>query len=172
MKKNNRKTIVIVTIIAILSVVFSSCSFDIQNLIRKEEPESSVRSTSTEDLIDRSSDNNSENTSLYIRRFMPTPQEQTTGEPTTEEPATVPTTTEKQTERETTTKKQEPTTKWEPVTQTPAHEGFNDVVLSVIRGDYGNGAERKRRLRADGFDPEEVQREVNRALGYEEEPAN
>ena len=136
------------------------------------------------------SGNSTENTTLYVRRFMPTPLETTTTEPTTEEPTTEepttkkqkptpptteepatvpPTTTEKPTERETTTKRQEQTTQWEPVTQHPARSDLREVVLEVIRGNYGNGAERKRRLEADGYDYEEVQNEVNRVMGYVEQ---
>lgn len=41
---------------------------------------------------------------------------------------------------------------------------FNEVVQEVIRGEWGNGATRKQRLRAAGFNPELVQAEVNRRL--------
>ena len=39
-----------------------------------------------------------------------------------------------------------------------------EVAQEVIRGDWGNGDERKLRLKAAGYDPAEVQREVNRLL--------
>ena len=41
-----------------------------------------------------------------------------------------------------------------------------DVADRVIRGDYGNGEERKRRLADDGYNYAFVQNEVNRRLGY------
>ena len=41
-----------------------------------------------------------------------------------------------------------------------------DVPDRVIRGDYGNGEERKRRLEEDGYNYALVQNEVNRRLGY------
>ena len=40
-----------------------------------------------------------------------------------------------------------------------------DIASRVIRGDYGNGAERARRLRDDGYDYGRVQNEVNFRLG-------
>ena len=41
-----------------------------------------------------------------------------------------------------------------------------DIASRVIRGDYGNGEERKRRLANDGYNYACVQNEVNRRLGY------
>ena len=41
-----------------------------------------------------------------------------------------------------------------------------DVASRVMRGDYGNGEERKRRLAQDGYNYAMVQNEVNRRLGY------
>lgn len=41
---------------------------------------------------------------------------------------------------------------------------LDKIVRKVIRGDYGNGEERKKRLKADGYDPEEVQKRVNKKL--------
>lgn len=38
------------------------------------------------------------------------------------------------------------------------------VARAVIRGDYGNGADRRRRLSAAGYDPDAVQRRVNEIL--------
>lgn len=39
-----------------------------------------------------------------------------------------------------------------------------DLIFAVIRGDYGNGAERKEKLNASGYDYKTVQSEVNRIL--------
>lgn len=195
MNQKSRKMMMIAIVLSLIAICFSSC--DIQSLIGKLKPGGDPGSVVTSAVDDSSkkeeSGNSTENTTLYVRRFMPTPletttelttEESTTEEPTTkkpvppttEEPATVPTTTEKPTERETTTKrqgpttrKQEPTTQWEPVTQHPARSDLREVVLEVIRGNYGNGAERKRRLEADGYDFEEVQNEVNRVMGYIEQ---
>ena len=36
--------------------------------------------------------------------------------------------------------------------------------MKVINGEYGNGEERKARLRAEGFDPATVQKYVNELL--------
>lgn len=44
-------------------------------------------------------------------------------------------------------------------------QSLSDVAKAVIRGDYGNGQDRVNRLRAAGYDPAEVQAEVNRQLG-------
>lgn len=41
---------------------------------------------------------------------------------------------------------------------------YHDVALQVIRGDYGNGAERVKRLRKAGYNPKLVQNEVNKIL--------
>ena len=38
------------------------------------------------------------------------------------------------------------------------------VAILVIGGNYGNGLERTRRLKTDGFDPVEVQKCVNELL--------
>lgn len=198
MNQKSKKLLLITIVLSVIAICFSSC--DIQSLIGKLKPGGDPGSVVTSAVDDSSkkeeSGNSTENTTLYVRRFMPTPLETTTAEPTTEEPtteepttkkpkptpptteepATVPTTTEKPTEREATTKrqepttrKQEPTTQWEPVTQHPARSDLREVVLEVIRGNYGNGAERKRRLEADGYDFEEVQNEVNRVMGYIEQ---
>lgn len=39
-----------------------------------------------------------------------------------------------------------------------------DIVKDVISGKYGNGEERKAKLKAEGFDPAHIQKCVNRAL--------
>ncbi|QBZ73215.1 lysin A [Microbacterium phage Theresita] len=44
-------------------------------------------------------------------------------------------------------------------------ESISAVAKRVIRGDFGNGQDRVNRLRAAGYDPAEVQAEVNRQLG-------
>lgn len=38
------------------------------------------------------------------------------------------------------------------------------VAILVIGGDYGNGTDRVKRLKADGFDPVKVQKCVNEIL--------
>ena len=38
------------------------------------------------------------------------------------------------------------------------------IAREVISGKYGNGTERKRRLEADGYDYDEVQKIVNRIV--------
>lgn len=46
----------------------------------------------------------------------------------------------------------------------PAPQDLTAVARAVIRGDYGNGADRRRRLSAAGYDPDAVQRRVNEIL--------
>lgn len=46
----------------------------------------------------------------------------------------------------------------------------NSVILAVIRGDYGNGTDRIYRLKAAGYDPDEVQRGVNNYLRNTAQP--
>lgn len=59
-----------------------------------------------------------------------------------------------------------------PPTPAPASKPVNaDVVTAVIRGDYGNGADRKIRLAAEGYDPNAVQTAVNSRLAGEPAPA-
>ena len=41
-----------------------------------------------------------------------------------------------------------------------------DIADRVIRGDYGNGEDRKRNLVNEGYNYAFVQNEVNRRLGY------
>lgn len=43
-------------------------------------------------------------------------------------------------------------------------KSITEVAREVIRGDWGNGEERKRRLKAAGYDPTEVQKKVNSLL--------
>lgn len=47
---------------------------------------------------------------------------------------------------------------------TPNKLSITDVAKKVINGYYGNGAERKKKLEADGYNYKEVQVEVNRLL--------
>lgn len=47
---------------------------------------------------------------------------------------------------------------------TPTKLSITDVAKKVINGYYGNGAERKKKLEADGYNYKEVQVEVNRLL--------
>lgn len=46
----------------------------------------------------------------------------------------------------------------------------NSVIFAVIRGDYGNGTDRIYRLKAAGYDPDEVQRGVNNYLKNTAQP--
>lgn len=41
---------------------------------------------------------------------------------------------------------------------------LNEVAREVIKGKYGNGAERKKKLADAGYDPQEVQKHVNKIL--------
>ena len=41
-----------------------------------------------------------------------------------------------------------------------------EIAREVIRGNWGNGEERKRRLRAAGYDYGRIQNIVNKMLGY------
>lgn len=41
-----------------------------------------------------------------------------------------------------------------------------EIATRVINGEYGNGEERKRRLKEEGYNYALVQNEVNRRLGY------
>ena len=43
-----------------------------------------------------------------------------------------------------------------------------EVVKEVIRGEWGNGAERKKALTASGYDYDAIQKEVNRILKEKE----
>lgn len=58
--------------------------------------------------------------------------------------------------------KPQPSSQTKPVDQS--------IVLAVIRGDYGNGTDRIYRLKADGYDPNEVQRAVNNYLSNTAQP--
>lgn len=46
----------------------------------------------------------------------------------------------------------------------PVPNSLTDVARAVIAGEYGNGAARKQKLKAEGYDPAAVQTEVNRLL--------
>ena len=53
----------------------------------------------------------------------------------------------------------------EPVpTPAPVQKSVNEIAKEVIRGDWGNGADRKRRLTEAGYNYDEVQAEVDRIL--------
>lgn len=43
----------------------------------------------------------------------------------------------------------------------PAHKSAEEVAKEVLSGDWGNGAERKKRLEAAGYNYGEVQARVN-----------
>lgn len=47
-----------------------------------------------------------------------------------------------------------------------ATKNVTEIAREVIAGKWGNGEERKRRLRESGYDPEEVQKAVNKILKY------
>lgn len=46
----------------------------------------------------------------------------------------------------------------------PINTDLEHIAIKVINGEYGNGEERKARLRAEGFDPATVQKFVNELL--------
>lgn len=52
----------------------------------------------------------------------------------------------------------------------PNNPVSHSLVLAVIRGDYGNGTDRIYRIKADGYDPNEVQRAVNNYLKNTAQP--
>ena len=47
---------------------------------------------------------------------------------------------------------------------------LDEIAMDVIRGDYGNGEERRERLEAEGYDYSEVQDRVNEILGQQNTP--
>ena len=98
--------------------------------------------------------------------------ETTTRETTTEEPTTEPTTetpaTEEPTSKEPTTTKPDEETSIVP--EFWGEKSVDEIVREVIIGKWGNGRERKNRLNEAGYDYRVVQAEVNRVLGYEEQP--
>ena len=49
-------------------------------------------------------------------------------------------------------------------TKKPAKKSVSQIADEVIAGKWGNGADRKKRLTVAGYDPDEVQKEVNRKL--------
>ena len=51
-----------------------------------------------------------------------------------------------------------------PAGQAPAPSSIDEIAKEVIRGNYGNGEERKRRLAAAGYNYEQVQKRVNEML--------
>lgn len=51
-----------------------------------------------------------------------------------------------------------------PPVKSPTLNDNLDLIFAVIRGDYGNGAERKKKLNDAGYDYKTVQEEVNRIL--------
>ena len=46
----------------------------------------------------------------------------------------------------------------------PALKSIDEVAKEVIRGDWGNGAERTKKLKAAGYDAKAVQNRVNELL--------
>jgi hypothetical protein len=59
-----------------------------------------------------------------------------------------------------------------PGSTTPSTPGrsVTEVAKAVLRGEYGNGNERVDKLRAEGYNPAEVQAEVNRIMGGDPVP--
>jgi hypothetical protein len=51
-----------------------------------------------------------------------------------------------------------------PTTPEPPKKSYAEVARDVIAGDYGNDPGRSKKLKAEGYDPEAVQAEVNRLL--------
>lgn len=47
----------------------------------------------------------------------------------------------------------------------PAKKSISEIAKDVIAGKYGNGADRQKKLEAEGYNFAEVQAEVNRQLG-------
>ena len=52
----------------------------------------------------------------------------------------------------------------QPVNATPTKKSINELAKEVIKGNWGNGEERKKRLTAAGYNYNEVQKEVNKLL--------
>lgn len=52
----------------------------------------------------------------------------------------------------------------QPVNATPMKKSINEIAKEVIKGDWGNGEERKKKLIAVGYNYNEVQKEVNKLL--------
>lgn len=50
-------------------------------------------------------------------------------------------------------------------TPAPSKKSVEEVAREVINGKWGNGQDRINRLKSEGYNPEEVQKEVNRILG-------
>ena len=50
------------------------------------------------------------------------------------------------------------------VSSTPAKKSVDEIAREVIRGDWGNGQDRKNRLTAAGYDYDAVQARVNQLL--------
>lgn len=48
-----------------------------------------------------------------------------------------------------------------------AHKHPKKVALDVIAGEYGNGATRAQKLKSEGYNPDEVQKQVNEILKWE-----
>jgi hypothetical protein len=59
---------------------------------------------------------------------------------------------------------QKPGSENDPVDPTPEKKSLSEVAQDVRAGKYGNGYTRTQKLRSEGYDPAEVQREVNRQI--------
>jgi hypothetical protein len=53
----------------------------------------------------------------------------------------------------------------------PVKKSVTEVAKAVLRGEYGNDPQRSAQLRAEGYNPAEVQAEVNRIMGGDPVPA-
>ena len=58
-----------------------------------------------------------------------------------------------------------------PTTSAPIKKDLTAIAKEVIAGKWGNGAERKKKLKAAGYDYDIVQKEVNKLLGKSTTPA-
>jgi hypothetical protein len=57
-----------------------------------------------------------------------------------------------------------------PTTPNPGGKSVTEIAKAVLRGEYGNGQERIDKLRSEGYNPAEVQAEVNRIMGGDPVP--
>lgn len=58
-----------------------------------------------------------------------------------------------------------------PATSSKAKKSIAEVAKDVLAGKYGNDPERSKKLKAEGYNPEEVQTEVNKLLAAEKQGA-
>ena len=160
-----RKRFFVIVTIFIICFVFAGCSLKGVSLPwNKEKPTDPANPLQSETVTF------ADETEFTVHQLVPDTlaHETTTEEPTTEEPTTEVPTTEEPTTEEPTTQKQDETTSIVP--EFWGEKSVDEIVREVIIGKWGNGRERKNRLNAAGYDYRVVQAEVNRVLGYEEQP--